>query len=262
MEQFGQNPRLWLESEYLARKRKNSGYSLRAFAKFLEIPSGRLSQLLSEKRRFTPKLGVKIASRLNFDPRQTELLLQAIRSSRSPAAASKPEKPKALYRAIEMDSFQAIADPIHYSLLSLLEVSGFKGSAKSIAEKLGISLVEARAAADRLERMGFLKREKGSYRLVAEEARTTSHDVSSAALREAHKKVLRETAESIDEIALELRDVTSITMAIDPRRLPEAKERIRAFRRGLSEFLESGNRSEVYRLNIQLMPVTKKRGKQ
>lgn len=262
MEQFGQNPRLWLESEYLSRKRKNSGYSLRAFAKFLEIPSGRLSQLLSEKRRFTPKLGVKIAGRLNFDPRQTELLLQAIRSSRSPAAAEQPEKPKARYRAIEMDRFQAIADPVHFSILSLLEVSGFSGTAKAMAEGLGISTVEARIAADRLQRMGFVKKEKGRYFLVAEEARTTSHDVSSAALREAHKKVLRETADLIDEIAVELRDVTSITMAIDLRKLPQAKERIRDFRRSLSEFLESGNRSEVYRLNIQLMPVTKKRGKQ
>jgi hypothetical protein len=53
-----------------------------------------------------------------------------------------------------------------------------------------------------------------------------------------------------------------MTMAIDPKKLPQAKERIRDFRRGLSEFLESGNRSEVYRINIQLMPVTKKRGKQ
>jgi uncharacterized protein (TIGR02147 family) len=261
MEQFGQNPRLWLEAEYLTRKRKNSGYSLRAFAKFLDIPSGRLSQLLSEKRRFTPKLGVKIAGRLNFDPRQTELLLKAIRESRSPSAEPKSEKPKAQYRSIEMDRFRAIADPIHFSILSLLEVRAFDGSPKAMAERLGISLLEARSAADRLLRMGFVKKEKGRYRLVAEEARTTSHDISSAALREAHKKVLRESADSIDEIALELRDVTSMTMAIDPAKLPMAKERIRDFRRSLSEFLESGNRSEVYRLNIQLMPVTKKRGK-
>lgn len=262
MEQFGQNPRLWLESEYLSRKRKNSGYSLRAFAKFLEIPSGRLSQLLSEKRRFTPKLGAKIAGRLNFDPRQTEQLLHAIRSSRSPSAEPRTPKPAVSYRPIDMDAFQAIADPLHFSILSLLELDRFDGNVKSIASRLGMPMLEARAAVARLERMGLVKKERNRYRLVAEEARTTTHDVSSAALREAHKKSLREAADQIDEIAMELRDITSMTMAIDPAKLPMAKERIREFRRGLSEILESGKKSEVYRLSIQLMPVTKKRGKQ
>ena len=59
---------------------------------------------------------------------------------------------------------------------------------------------------------------------------------------------------------MELRDFTSMTMAIDPEKLTEAKKKIREFRRGLSEFLEAGKKEEVYRLNIQLVPVTK-RGK-
>jgi uncharacterized protein (TIGR02147 family) len=262
MEQLGSDPRLWLESEYLSRKRRNSGYSLRAFAKFLDIPSGRLSQLLTAKRRFTPKLGLKLAGRLNFDPMQTEALLEAIQSARSKGKGVDPQKSKEAYRAIEMDSFRAIADPVHFSILSLLELTGFDGSVKAIASSLGMSTVEARIAADRLERMGFVKKEKGKYRILAKESRTTSHDVSSAALRQAHKKVLQDAADSLDEVAVELRDVTSMTMAIDPRKIPEAKARIREFRRSLSEFLESDIRTEVYRINIQLMPVTKKRVKQ
>jgi hypothetical protein len=62
-----------------------------------------------------------------------------------------------------MDGFRAIADPIHFSILSLLEVTGFDGSAKSIVERLGISLLEARIASDRLVRMGFVEKEKGRY---------------------------------------------------------------------------------------------------
>jgi uncharacterized protein (TIGR02147 family) len=255
MEQIGSNPRLWLESEYLARKRKNSGYSLRAFARFLDIPSGRLSQLLSEKRRLTPKLGEKIASRLNFDPKQKEELLRSIRS----AGAKKPTDSSGSvpYRALDMDQFQVIADPLHFSILSLLETDKFSGELRDIARRLGISAPEARSALGRLERIGLVRKGSGKYRLTAQEARTTSHDISSAALREAHKRVLGETTSLIDEVSVELRDITSMTMAIDPKKLPEAKERIRAFRRSLSEFLESGRRTEVYRINIQLVPVTK-----
>jgi DNA-binding transcriptional regulator YhcF (GntR family) len=249
------DPRLWLEAEYLARKKKNPSYSLRAFSRQLRIPSGRISQLLTKKRKFTPALGKKIAEQLNCDPLKTGLLLESISKSRTI-----PKEPELVpeYRELDMDQFQSVADPLHFSILSLFETDGFLGDLRSVASQLEISPVEARAALERLERLGFLRPKKKGWELAAAEDRTTSHDVSSAALREAHKKVLAESLEAIDAIAVELRDITSITMAIDPSKLGEAKEKIRNFRRSLSQFLESGKRTEVYRVNVQLVPVTKK----
>ena len=52
-------------------------------------------------------------------------------------------------------------------------------------------------------------------------------------------------------------DITGITMAIDSKKLKEAKKRITNFRRSLAEFLESGTRDSVYRLNLQLFPLSK-----
>jgi len=47
-----------------------------------------------------------------------------------------------------------------------------------------------------------------------------------------------------------------MTMAIDPKNLPEAKKLIREFRKNLSVLLEEGTKTEVYDLNIQLLPAT------
>ncbi len=48
-----------------------------------------------------------------------------------------------------------------------------------------------------------------------------------------------------------------MTMAIDARDLPEAKERIQKFRRDLCHFFErSGHPKEVYHLTVSLYPVT------
>lgn len=254
-------PQRWLEAEYLARRRKNESYSLRAFARLLDLPSGRVSQLLSKKRNFTPALGKRIALRLNYDPKRTGEWLQTIEKTKrkNPGALNEP---RATYQSLDMDEFQTIADPIHFSILSLLETDKFSGEIKDIAEGLGISRVEARAAVSRLLRVGLVKSAKGGiFHLAKAPGLTTSHDLQSAALREAHKKVLQESRDALEEVAVELRDITSITMAIDPRRLPEAKEKLRALRRGLSEFLETGRRTEVYRLNIQLVPVSKRKRK-
>jgi hypothetical protein len=55
---------------------------------------------------------------------------------------------------------------------------------------------------------------------------------------------------------LESRDVTSITLAVDPGKLRLASEAIKRFRRELAGLLETGQRTEVYHLNIQLIPIT------
>ncbi len=89
---------------------------------------------------------------------------------------------------------------------------------------------------------------------------TTTHDVQSAALQLSHKQNLELAALALDEVAIEHRDITSITMAIDAKKLPLAKAMIKNFRRQLSEFLESGNKNEVYNLNVQLFPLTKRKG--
>ncbi len=245
-----------LESEYLARRQRNAAYSLRAFAKFLDLPSGRLSQLLSKKRRFTPKIGKKIASRLNFDPWKTEQLLRSIEALRKGSSLA----PTVPYSPIAMDQFQTIADPVHFSVLSLLELDNFQGKPTAVAEKLAISVVEARGVLARLQRVGLVQIDKsGAYSLTAQEARATTTDISFAALRECHKRLLRDSIDLIDTVPIELRDVTSITMAIDSKKLAEAKKKIRDFRRSMAEFLESGKKKEVYRMNIQLLPVTKKK---
>lgn len=253
------DPKTLLEAEYLARRQKNASYSLRAFAKLLQLPSGRVSQLLSEKRRFTPALGKQIAGRLNFDPQKTDQLIEGIVSAKKKSAA--PLKPQATYKPIAMDEFLVIADPVHFSLLSLLEVDDFSGSAKAASEMLGLSAVEARAAYRRLVRVGLVEEKNSHFVLPRPEARATSSEVNFAALRECHKKLLRDAIELIDTVPIEARDVTSITMAIDPKKLPEAKKRIKDFRRSMSEFLESGKKDSVYRINIQLLPVTKLRNK-
>src|SRR5262249_27217844 len=85
----------------------------------------------------------------------------------------------------------------------------------------------------------------------------TPTDVVSSALKRAHRHDLRRSIDALDDVPIDERDITSMTMAIDLRRLPEAKKKIRAFRKELAALLEGGEASEVYNLNIQLIPISK-----
>lgn len=156
-----------------------------------------------------------------------------------------------------MDQFYLIADRYHFHLLALIQTEDFKNDLKWMAKRLGISVVQVRTALDRLERLGLITKDKTDLRLSSTKGISTSHDVSSGALRKSHHQALDRATLSLDQDPVEIRDFSSITMAIDQKKIPEAKRMIKEFRRRLCKFMETGKSGEVYELNIQLVPVTK-----
>jgi uncharacterized protein (TIGR02147 family) len=230
-------------------------------AQKLDMPSGRLSEILAGKRKITPALGQKIAIRLEFPPEKIQKFIATIENER--AARDFGKKPLTssddAFEQLSVDSFYALAGWEHFAVLNLMNTDDFKADVNWIGERLGLSAIEVRAAIERLERLGFVERTAtGFMRKIGRI--TTTHDLESVALRASHRQSLDQAIESLETVPVELRDVTSITMAIDLVRIPQAKALIKKFRRELSDFLESGSaKTEVYNLNIQLVPVTKVR---
>lgn len=251
--------RAWLEREFRRRRAKNPAYSLRAFSQQLKLPSGRLSEILARKRQLTPALGEQIADRLAFDPAERKKFLECIERERGAKRRHAPQLEDfeaTTYHQLSMDSFQIIADWQHYAILSLMETRGFRSEPAWIGRRLGLAVPEVQGALERLERVGLVKRRRDAY-VKTSEGLTTSRDISSAALRRAHKQNLAIAVEALDEVPVEERDVTAMTMAIDPDKLSLAKDMIREFRRKLCAALESGRQREVYHLNVQLIPISK-----
>lgn len=241
-----------LRQEYVRRKARNSQYSLRAFARHLQIGSGPLSEILARKRRLTHKQIQRFAERLALSPPE---IAQWI--NRDGGDGPTPLTPE--YQQLESDTFTVIADWYHFAILSLLETDGAKLELKWIAARLGISLIEARLAVERLERLKMIRQRESGFEVTT--GWTTTHDVPCAAKRHFHRQSLERTMSRLDEVSLDKRDVTSITMAIDPQKIPKAKALIKKFRRDLAQILETGVKQEVYQLSIQLMPVSREEKK-
>lgn len=239
----------WLRAEFLRRRRKNQAYSLRAYARHLGLSPGPLSEILGLKRALSSKIAEKLVERLGLDPQERAAFLSSV--------GEEPSNEEARLREIGLDAFHVIADWYHYALLSLIETQGFRLEPRWIAKRLGISSLEARVAWERLERLGLVEIVDGKPRL-RQQGVTTPHDVPSAALRRAHRQSLGQAARALEEIAVEDRDFSFITMAIDPAKLDIAKSMIRKFRRELAKVVESGRRTEVYRLGVYLMPLSRK----
>lgn len=245
-----------LRQEYSARQSRNAQYSLRAFARDLKIAPGPLSEILQDKRSLTRRLAIQFANLLFLSAEERQRFIELT----SPERLSKrvaPKKKKLNYQSLSEHNFHLISDWHHYALLSLMEIEGFKSDPKWMALRLGIPTSQVRTALIRLKRLGMARLEKGKWNVTGEQFES-SDNVPSAALRKFHSQTLTETINTIYKVPVGERDITSVTLAIDPKKLELARKKIRIFRKKLSELLHDGTKTEVYRLNVQLVPITRK----
>ena len=254
-----QRVRRLLIDEFAACRRKNPRYSLRAFANRLGVVPSALSDWMAGKRAVSPSMAERVMRSLNLDSRQTSLVLGRLRAENHllkvahAAAGGSPEK---AFTLLESDTYHVIADWYYFAVLSLAETTAFVAKPDWIAERLGISQDQARDALERLMRLKLLVMDtQGKVVPTGRQLRTTS-DVPDATLRRCLHQNLERARESLDRDPVEVRDFSSITMAIDPDLLPEAKALIQKFRRNLCQLLESGAKREVYKMNIELFPLT------
>jgi len=243
-----------LQKIFAERSRKNPKYSLRAFANSLELDSSTLSAILRGKRPLTSKMAMKLIDRLDIeDPLQMQLLLMGTIGGKE--AAQKIE-----YSELDMASAEVMGSWEHFAILSVLELSKVKADTKSIAQRLNIPMGVAMEALYRMEKLGILEKTGTQWKLTGKNMATPSN-IPNAKIREAHRQHIHRALESLEKDSVQTRDITGITMAINSKKMIEAKALIKDFSRRLSAFLETGNKDSVYRLNVQLFPLSQENSK-
>lgn len=245
-----------LQTIFMERCRSNEQYSLRAFARSLSIPVSSLSEIMNEKRPMTRKLCERIGGALNMSPEQIDAF------SAKPHGNSQKSAQEVLeenYRQLALDSFYIISEWYHYGILQLIKTKGFKNNPTWIAKRLGIQEEQVKIAIERLMRLGVLEEGKNG-KLIDNTKGNTSHlksDFTNHQLKNFQINALEKGITALKEIPIELRDNTSMTMAISKKALPFAKEEIKKFRRQLTKKLEAFDEpDEVYQLAISLTPLT------
>jgi hypothetical protein len=64
---------------------------------------------------------------------------------------------------------------------------------------------------------------------------------------------------AIDDQAFEECDFSGLIVPTDPKKIPEAKRAIQAFRKKMNQILEGQSPQEVYRLNVSLFKITERK---
>ena len=239
-----------LKRELASRLARNPRYSMRAFALALEVPVSTLSRALAGKRSLSPAVAHRIAEGLCLSPRERGLFFESlsvkVASSTAPAFPGDPS-----VTALDEESFQSVADWQHYAILEMTYLRKFRADPVWIAQRLGISTLEAGLAIERLQRVGLLE-------VVGKKWRKTQRTIwanrggasTNAALRRYQQQCLKKAVEAVDELPFERRTSSAMTMPIDPAKLPLARRLIEEFSVELCRTLATGAMTDVFQLTI------------
>ena len=109
----------------------------------------------------------------------------------------------------------------HLAILSLTKVRGAKSDPRWIARRLGITVNEASQAVARLVNLGLLQT-RPQFLQIGNPFEVYS-DIPSAAIRKYHKQILTLTIEKIDTVQNDLRELQSLSITIDPKKIKTLK---------------------------------------
>lgn len=254
----------FLFTELKKRQNKNSAYSLRAFARDLEMTSSRLSEVLNGKVGLSQEKAALLAEKINLSEEEALLFIDLVlvehaRSHIERHSAVKRVRARMLQQKVmPEENFSLISDWHNLAILELVTLPDIQHSIESFARHLGMEEEALKTSIERLERLGYLRYREGKW-YPEDPDTTTSRDVPSEAIQNFQKSLMKKAISTLETVSVEDRDYSSIIFAMNKQQMTIAKERIKSFRRSLIKELEQlEGKDEVYCLSLQFFPVTEK----
>lgn len=264
----------YLNYEFEAKQRKNSRFSLRAWARQLgyENPSF-LSQILNRQRSLKGDVAERFSSNLQIKGKEKKYfdLLVLFKNSKTVDEKKiyldlldslRPKSHKGHY-SLNIELFRVISDWHHSAILELVELAEFKNNATWIAHKLGgeVSIQNIEKAIKRLLNielleetpMGGLKRVKDNPILLEDSFRNE-------AIRHFHKQMIEKAKYAIEEQDVTERDLRGSTFTIRMKDYPKIQEILKKAHVEVVKYACEGDGEELYQFNTQFFRISKKKG--
>lgn len=227
---FPSDPRHFVRDELELRQSRRPQYSLRAFARDLEISASYLCEFLNGRQGLSKARVFEIGEKLRLSPDQRDHFWDLIESRYGRTLAAKRA---ALHRAkdrlrdpenqLSREKFLAIADWYHFALLELLTVNPMFTASK-MAETLAVSPDEVSVALARLEKLGLItqRSDKNGFDVLEDES-TVGGMGSDSAIQMAHEHTLKKHLEFCREKDYANRENVSMTFSINKEQWPELR---------------------------------------
>lgn len=243
-----------LSREFKQRKERNSKYSMRAYANFLDINAGILSSLMSGKRKMSHKYIENFGRKLGLSLNEIKSYQASLKVKETIADDEIFKK----YTQVTLDSYQLLSEWHHLAIIYMRERNNILKPAEVLAKSLGITKKQVNDALARLERMDIISKETRGYKVISKTFMTNiDSDLGKDAARKYMRDILYKSLEALDHTDISKRDHSTITMSFPPKEMQNAKEMIKSFRRKfLTTFDKQSPKNEAYTLQLSFFPLS------
>lgn len=239
----------------------NPGYSLRAFARDLDMRPSHLSEVLRGREGLSTKTAHKIAINLGLSSTQRQYFCDLIETHHGRNKTLREEAAKRLERLAgelvfyqyNYDSFKSISDWHHLAILEVL--SNRMVSADEIASLFRLPAQVARDALQRLVRLGLCRETTDGQWQISDDGNVTS--VAEAASPEAmklfHSQIIGKAKEALFRQSRDQREYSTLVISVPEDSIPEIKERVRSFQKEILKITENKTTAskQIYALSSQ-----------
>ncbi len=238
--------RVLLLKHFQERKNRNPSYSLRAFARDLQVSAAALSQYLSRKRELSKTNKEKVVTRLQFSPDESSILFEQ-------RDKSKTEQNRAI---LSEDLFNLIGDWVSFAILSLAKTKNQSADPNRIAHRLGADVEAIEHALERLLRMKLIS-VKNNKLFRTQTSLSTTDDIPSAAIRKYHFSILQKAQDALQNDPIERRDISAMTFPASSKTLTEVKKILRATQNRIAKLAQTSDADDVFVIATQYFALTR-----
>ena len=260
--------RIYIRDYYTERKER-SGFTWRDFAKAAGYSSPVFLKLVCDSKANLSEAGIeRVASAMGLVGVDLQYFRHLVAFNQEKSSAAK-KKIFAEMRNIANENSFALVGEDQYDyygswLNPVLREMAPRLNGATPAQMAGELVFESDAAHVKsslklLEKNGFLEKdEQGHYSQSNRSVTTGNLDVTSLAIREMHRQMGELGVQSLDQVPVAERDISGLTIGISETAYEKITKEIAEFRRRISSIvMEDSGEERVYRLNVQLFPLTK-----
>lgn len=249
---------------FVARTNRNPHYSLRAFARDLEISPSFLSEVLNGHHGVTQRMACAIKDRLDLNRAEEKQFMLSVAYENAGSESRKRDALKALkqsskhFAPLKRDVFHAVSNWQHLAILQLHRVKDFKPSNAWLSRRMNLPIAMVQDSIVRLKKIGLLKGD-GADLAPNDEAFSFDEKIPPDFIRTFHRDLLKKADEAVGKDPSSRR-LDAMVFAMKKEKMPEAIASIRAFYEKFDrEFGASSGADEVYALTTQLFNLTERK---
>ena len=259
-------------SDYYDQRKRTSAFSWREFAKNAGFVSPSYLKMVCEGKTNLSKVTMgRVADAIGLAGHEVdyfEAMVQFGNAKTDDVKKKFLEKMQSIafdhkVRIVDKDAFEyydSWKNPVVRELAPLMPGAMPGEIAKACT--LEVSAIDVRKSLQFLVRAGFLEQVEENVYRQTEKSVEGSKEGLPLAIRSMHREMGNLAVDSLDRFSSSERNVTGVTMGIDRETYGQIVHELDECRKKITALAEScGNIRQVYRLNLQLFPLSKEVGK-